>query len=341
MEEQKTPGMRIRALREMKFQSIRNLAEQAGISPSTLGRIETGAMKSIGSETLAKLAVALDVSADYILGLTPVQKRRNMDIVATGLSEESVRRLIHRTVDTDIVNRLMEHKSFPLLTKYIRMYFSNQAQYGMQARNSLFDLATDELRNIALSPEQKREAMESAVLLKSQKTAPHEAEMEKIKTTFLAILKDIKKGLESEQPTSPPHTDAGIPGDSANGGQRRRRSPGPGRVPGQAHRRHAPDLPHVRRERPAVQGAFPIHDRGQGRRTTHADITRGVFREEAVPPFRGRHFQVRTDIPLPAASMEEQKEPAARSWHARWLLLTSRRPPRRSVPLQCQWPAKV
>ena len=27
------------------------------------GRIETGAMKSIGSETLAKLAVALDVSA--------------------------------------------------------------------------------------------------------------------------------------------------------------------------------------------------------------------------------------------------------------------------------------
>lgn len=88
MEIQKTPGMRIRALREMKFQSIRNLAEQAGISPSTLGRIETGAMKSIGSETLAKLAVALDVSADYILGLTPVQKRRNMDIVATGLSEE-------------------------------------------------------------------------------------------------------------------------------------------------------------------------------------------------------------------------------------------------------------
>ena len=48
MEEQKTPGTRIRALREMKFQSIRNLAEQAGISPSTLGRIETGAMKSIG-----------------------------------------------------------------------------------------------------------------------------------------------------------------------------------------------------------------------------------------------------------------------------------------------------
>lgn len=152
MEIQKTPGMRIRALREMKFQSIRNLAEQAGISPSTLGRIETGAMKSIGSETLAKLATALDVSADYILGLTPVQKRRNMDIVATGLSEESVRRLIHRTVDTDIVNRLMEHKSFPLLTKYIRMYFSNQTEYGMQARNSLFDLATDELRNIALSP---------------------------------------------------------------------------------------------------------------------------------------------------------------------------------------------
>ena len=104
------------------------------------------------------------------------------------------------------MNRLMEHKSFPLLTKYIRMYFSNQTEYGMQARNSLFDLATDELRNIALSPEQKREAMESAVLLKSQKTASHEAEMEKIKTTFLAILKDIKKGLEkASSPPRPPY----------------------------------------------------------------------------------------------------------------------------------------
>lgn len=125
MEVQKTPGMRIRALREMKFQSIRNLAEQAGISPSTLGRIETGAMKSIGSETLAKLAVALDVSADYILGLTPVQKRRNMDIVATGLSEE-------RRAQADSSHRGCGHcepphgaQSFPLLTKYIRMYFFN------------------------------------------------------------------------------------------------------------------------------------------------------------------------------------------------------------------------
>ena len=42
MEVQKTPGMRIRALREMKFQSIRNLAEQAGIS-----RIISGAQITV------------------------------------------------------------------------------------------------------------------------------------------------------------------------------------------------------------------------------------------------------------------------------------------------------
>ena len=204
MEEQKTPGMRIRALREMKFQSIRNLAEQAGISPSTLGRIETGAMKSIGSETLAKLAVALDVSADYILGLTPVQKRRNMDIVATGLSEESVRRLIHRTVDTGHCEPPHGAQKLPVDQVHPHV-FSNQTEYGMQAQNSLFDLATDELREH--SPFTGAEAGSHGIrrLCSSHKRQrPTKPKWEKIKTTFLAILKDIKKGLESEQPTSPP-----------------------------------------------------------------------------------------------------------------------------------------
>lgn len=188
----------------MKFQSIRNLGGAGGDFPVHPGPHRDRRHEEHRQRNPGKAGRCPGRVGGLHSGLDAVQKRRNMDIVATGLSEESVRRLIHRTVDTDIVNRLMEHKSFPLLTKYIRMYFSNQTEYGMQARNSLFDLATDDLRNIALSPEQKREAMESAVLLKSQKTAPHEAEMEKIKTTFLAILKDIKRDLESEQPTSPP-----------------------------------------------------------------------------------------------------------------------------------------
>lgn len=139
----------------------------------------------------------------------------------------------------------------------------------MQARNSLFDLATDDLRNIALSPEQKREAMESAVLLKSQKTAPHEAEMEKIKTTFLAILKDIKRDLESEQPTSPPIQMQVFQAILQTAGSAVARSPGPGRIPGQAHRRHAPDLPYVRRERRLFKALFQsmIADKAASQRT--------------------------------------------------------------------------
>jgi transcriptional regulator with XRE-family HTH domain len=45
------------------------LAQQAGVNKMTIWRLEKGTIKDVKGEVLGKLAVALGVSADYLLGL--------------------------------------------------------------------------------------------------------------------------------------------------------------------------------------------------------------------------------------------------------------------------------
>ena len=49
------------------------------------------------------------------------------------------------------------------------------------------------------NPEHKGEVIPDIRLLKSQKLGEHEAELEKIKSALLVILKDIKKGMGAEK----------------------------------------------------------------------------------------------------------------------------------------------
>ena len=51
------------------------------------------------------------------------------------------------------------------------------------------------------NPEHKGEVLPDIRLLKPQKLGEHEAELEKIKSMLLAILKDIKKGMGAEKAT--------------------------------------------------------------------------------------------------------------------------------------------
>jgi transcriptional regulator with XRE-family HTH domain len=69
-------GERVVLLRRRKGLSQPELASQAGMSVTTLNRVEN-AHQSLYMEKVAALATALETSADYLLGLTneiePVQ----------------------------------------------------------------------------------------------------------------------------------------------------------------------------------------------------------------------------------------------------------------------------
>ena len=196
------PGDRIGDLRTNLGMTKKELSQKTGIDASQITRIENGALKTISSDYLIKLAKELKTSTDYILGLTPVSVPKSYDISELGLSNEAVKGLVTGTVDVKILNRLLEHKSFPRLIHLIRVYFQDTAARGIMARNQLIEMATASLSDLMKEhPEHRAEAKQDLQLLNAQKMGEHEAEIEKIKNVFLAILRDIKKDIDNgEQP---------------------------------------------------------------------------------------------------------------------------------------------
>ena len=196
------PGDRIGDLRTNLGMTKKELSQKTGIGASQITRIENGSLKTISSDYLIKLAKELKTSTDYILGLTPVSVPKSYDISELGLSNEAVKGLVTGTVDAEILNRLLEHKSFPRLIHLIRVYFQDTAARGIMARNQLIEMATASLSDLMKEhPEHRAEAKQDLQFLNAQKLGEHEAELEKIKNVFLAILRDIKKDMDSgEQP---------------------------------------------------------------------------------------------------------------------------------------------
>lgn len=197
-----TPGQRISDLCNGNHITQKELAKRIGISAPQLSRIVSGETKTVNSDILIAVANEFKVTADYILGLSNISVRRSYDISELGLSENAVRGLVTGTVDAEILNRLLEHKSFPYLISLIRIYFRDTAKIGITARNQIIDFATAPLSDIIKKrPENQTEARHDMQFLNAQKLGVHEAEIEKIKSVFLAILRDIKKDIDNgEQP---------------------------------------------------------------------------------------------------------------------------------------------
>ena len=196
------PGDRIGDLRTNLGMTKKELSQKTGIDASQITRIENGNLKTISSDYLIKLAKELKTSTDYILGLTSVSVPKSYDISELGLSNEAVKGLVTGTIDVGILNRLLGHKSFPRLIHLIRVYFQDAAARGIMTRNQLIELATASLSDLMKEhPEHRAEAKQDLQLLNAQKMGEHEAEIEKIKNVFLAILRDIKKDMDNrEQP---------------------------------------------------------------------------------------------------------------------------------------------
>lgn len=199
-----TPGEIIGDLRTARGLSKKQLSEITGIVPSQLSRIENGKIKNISSDILIELARALNVSTDYILGLTTIKEPKNHDISELGLSNGAVKTILSGNIDMDVLNCLIEHERFPYLLYLIKSYFSDSITAGIVSRNEIIDLAAAELSDFYKKTDKdKSEIKKDIKALKAQKIGQHEAESEKIKNTFLTVLRDIKKSISSGTKTDP------------------------------------------------------------------------------------------------------------------------------------------
>lgn len=82
----KTIGENIRRLRELRGWSQVQLAELSGMAGPTINRIENG-VRTPRSDTLSKIAIALDVSLDDLTSKTGEVKQHEKNLEAELLAE--------------------------------------------------------------------------------------------------------------------------------------------------------------------------------------------------------------------------------------------------------------
>lgn len=202
IEDETSFAYRLSNLRKDHDLSQKQLADQLHVTHSQISRIESGETKNPNISIVIDAARFFHVSTDYLLGITQITSPKSYDISELRLSEEAVTRLITRRIDVDILNRLLEHEHFPKLCIMIRNYFDDTIDEGIMARNKVIDLAVDQLTDLmTVEPSKRKEIIKDKQFLSSQKLGVNEADIEKIKIQFMAILRDIKSGIQKKEPT--------------------------------------------------------------------------------------------------------------------------------------------
>ena len=202
IEDETSFAYRLSNLRKDHDLSQKQLADQLHVTHSQISRIESGETKNPNISIVIDAARFFHVSTDYLLGITQITSPKSYDISELGLSEEAVTRLITRRIDVDILNRLLEHENFPKLCIMIRNYFDDTISEGIMARNKVIDFAVDQLTDLMTAePSKRKEIIKDKQFLSSQKLGANEADIEKIKIQFMAILRDIKSGMQKKEPT--------------------------------------------------------------------------------------------------------------------------------------------
>ena len=198
-EDETSLAYRLSNLRKDHDLSQKQLADQLHVTHSQISRIESGETKNPNISIVIDAARFFHVSIDYLLGITQITSPKSYDISELGLSEKAVTRLI--TGRIDILNRLLEHEHFPKLCIMIRNYFDDTIAEGIMARNKVIDLAVDQLTDLMTAePSKRKEIIKDKQFLSSQKLGANEADIEKIKIQFMAILRDVKSGIQRKEP---------------------------------------------------------------------------------------------------------------------------------------------
>ena len=201
-EDETSFAYRLSNLRKDHNLSKKQLADQLHVAHSQISRIESGETKNPNISIVIDAARFFHVSTDYLLGITQITSPKSYDISELGLSEEAVTRLITRRIDVDILNRLLEHEHFPKLCIMIRNYFDDTIAEGIMARNKVINLVVDQLTDLMTAePSKRKEIIKDKQFLSSQKLGANEADIEKIKIQFMAILRDVKSGIQKKEPT--------------------------------------------------------------------------------------------------------------------------------------------
>ena len=199
MEANITINERIADLRNMSGLSQKELCEKIDVPTSTLSRIERGEITNVSNDILIKLANFYNVSTDYLLGLTNVKFKKNVELSELGLSNKALYTLLSGNVNASLLSRIIEHPHFVTLLDTADAYFTDAHKAGIQSRNDVINLATASIKDfIKDHPEKGKEARLDIRQLNAEKIVGDEADLNKLRNIFMSMLKDIKEDYGNE-----------------------------------------------------------------------------------------------------------------------------------------------
>lgn len=188
-----TINERITDLRTMSSLSQKELAEKIDVPTSTLCRIEQGKISNVSNDVLIKLANFFNVSTDYLLGLTNVRFKKNVELSELGLTNKALFALLSGSVNGALLSQIIEHPHFVTLLDTADAYFKDAHKAGIQSRNDIINLATTSLKDFMKEhPESRMEISHDIRQLNAEKIGGDEADLNKLRNIFMSILKDIK-----------------------------------------------------------------------------------------------------------------------------------------------------
>ncbi len=188
-------------LRNGTGKSQKEVADELNIQASVLSRIERGETKAVSHDLVIKLAKYYNVSTDYLLCISDVRIRRNVELEELGLTNNALLQLLQGRMNGSILSKMLEHPYFPVLLDTANAYFTEEHNAGFANRNAVIDIGTASLKELIKdNPDCKNETQHGIREINALKITGTEADIEKIKSIFLEILKDIKKEYATPLP---------------------------------------------------------------------------------------------------------------------------------------------
>lgn len=180
---------RIADLRQEKGLTLEQLAEQMGLSRSTLASYETDDTKDISHYALIKLAKFYDVRTDYLLGLTETKHPSDTDADSLRLSNELMEKLRNGQINVVMLNEMAAHRDFVKLLADMEIYVDGIAARQIETLNSVVNAARDEI----IAKYQPNEHESTMHLLKALEIQEGEYFSQRVHEDIDDIMADIKK----------------------------------------------------------------------------------------------------------------------------------------------------
>nr|WP_301869592.1 helix-turn-helix transcriptional regulator [Bacteroides caecimuris] len=195
---------RIKDLRVEHGLTLKELAEQTGLSSSALGSYEADDTKDISHYALIKLAKFYGVTADYLLGLTETKRHPNADLADLRLSDAMIEVLKERRVDTALLGELVAHPDFVKLLADIQIYVEGIAATQIQNLNAWVDVARAEI----VEKYQPGENDRTTYLLQAAHVDEGEYFTSRVHRDIDAIMEDIREAHRGRSDSAPENSAA-------------------------------------------------------------------------------------------------------------------------------------